>query len=1215
MATATRDKTDKMKEQLVLKDAELKSLMNENERLEQTLVNQTDIIKELQEQLEQGSNADQSILLATTNKISSQEKRVYQRTIDDLNEHLEEAKNQCHALKNTLDVENRRSTLQQQEIAKRKEQLQQSTELIAKLKTENEQLKQKCADLSWERREEELRFQMNERVIEDEANIVALETKLAQRQREVCKLEEELHTTRETMEAEIRRVKLELQDLMEKEKQRTSECTFTQKQLIEANAEVHALRNRLNVSTPLRIKRTESMEDMLIGQVKALTQQIEQIKAGQGDGEEAKALRERLGTLSTTKEFLEKQLQQAVTKEQQLTSDLNAAQEEIETLKMKTEQLEKKLGARDSDSEKTHNYLLDENSKIKQQKAELRCRFLELQRELSTVKAAAEKTEVKANEEMVAKQLQELKATKTAANEAAIERDEMTTHAENLEHRLNKAEAEITLLNRKLERADQTVREQAETDAAKFDQLKKECLALSNEKAQLQLVAQDLDKQCEQLQELREVAERRMREKAAVCADLETRLTNCQQEIAKLTDASDSIQMLTKERDRLQEKVAYLSEELRETHTDYREELANLARQMSESKRKDATENETYSIKVGCHVECIDLIVRLLPVTRTSSLATTPRRPMNQSNSQPPSSVGGTMRHDIPHRWKPFIVLTQVKCAVCLDGLPRVRHAFKCIECKLVVHRHCSGNIMNTCGLPMMCADFYLDETRRIRSQMSQQGVDQPDSRMTGWVRLWRSDEPNLRWRDAWARIDGHSLAFFDNDNLAVNNGTAFYVIKLAQQGWRVHFQSRPDDDRALRTEDMPYLIEIKIHPESPEQTFQPYRLYLMAPTMPAKQRWVQALQIATNRRMFERRSSSLNLRNNCLLRLESPHNLTIHSSIVLDDTLLLGCQEGLFFTSASSVHVPYNVAGLGPVFQLELIAGVDMGMLVVITGSSRCVSFIHLTDLRTAFKSSHPAVKATALESMSSCHLLMVAYSGGNARYLCVADPDQVHIWQYNVRLDIFAPHKRVATSEPATCLTQMGERLLLGADTFYAIDLQTGSTEEFLQRLDPTLNYASARDAAREDYPVGAVLLSETEVLLAYQNFGICVDLQGNRTRETNVEWARAPLEFVYTAPFLYVVHFESVEVFEVLPYAGLKTKALEQCNLFTLAQPHWIGMGAARGDALFVTSRLNLTEIVLFNAFNFDQKTRSLLKRKTSAVIGSLMRQNSDEKRNKW
>lgn len=84
--------------------------------------------------------------------------------------------------------------------------------------------------------------------------------------------------------------------------------------------QVHALRTRLEVSTPSRVKRSESMEDMLIGQVKALTQQIENIKANQVDGEEVKALRERVGTLTTTNQFLDKQVQDAVAKEQQLTS-------------------------------------------------------------------------------------------------------------------------------------------------------------------------------------------------------------------------------------------------------------------------------------------------------------------------------------------------------------------------------------------------------------------------------------------------------------------------------------------------------------------------------------------------------------------------------------------------------------------------------------------------------------------------------------------------------------------------------------------------------------------------------------------------------------------------------------------------------------------------------------------------------------------------------
>ncbi|KAK6038987.1 hypothetical protein COOONC_23508 [Cooperia oncophora] len=39
-------------------------------------------------------------------------------------------------------------------------------------------------------------------------------------------------------------------------------------------------------------------------------------------------------------------------------------------------------------------------------------------------------------------------------------------------------------------------------------------------------------------------------------------------------------------------------DELRETHNDYRAELAQLARQISETKHKDVTDNETYVLKI-----------------------------------------------------------------------------------------------------------------------------------------------------------------------------------------------------------------------------------------------------------------------------------------------------------------------------------------------------------------------------------------------------------------------------------------------------------------------------------------------------------------------------------------------------------------------------------------------------------------------------------------
>ena len=58
------------------------------------------------------------------------------------------------------------------------------------------------------------------------------------------------------------------------------------------------------------------------------------------------------------------------------------------------------------------------------------------------------------------------------------------------------------------------------------------------------------------------------------------------------------VSQLKAEKERLENKIIYLKEELQECHSDYREELARMAREISESKRKarDASEQGDHSI-------------------------------------------------------------------------------------------------------------------------------------------------------------------------------------------------------------------------------------------------------------------------------------------------------------------------------------------------------------------------------------------------------------------------------------------------------------------------------------------------------------------------------------------------------------------------------------------------------------------------------------------
>lgn len=52
------------------------------------------------------------------------------------------------------------------------------------------------------------------------------------------------------------------------------------------------------------------------------------------------------------------------------------------------------------------------------------------------------------------------------------------------------------------------------------------------------------------------------------------------------------------------------------------------------------------------------------------------------------------------------------------------------------------------------------------------------------------------------------------------------------------------------------------------------------------------------------------------------------------------------------------------------------------------------------------------------------------------------------------------------------------------------------------------------------------------SYHEFGVFVDGYGRRSRPTDVKWTRMPLAFAYRAPFVFVLHFNSVEVMRLTP-----------------------------------------------------------------------------------
>jgi hypothetical protein len=149
----------------------------------------------------------------------------------------------------------------------------------------------------------------------------------------------------------------------------------------------------------------------------------------------------------------------------------------------------------------------------------------------------------------------------------------------------------------------------------------------------------------------------------------------------------------------------------------------------------------------------------------------------------------------------------------------------------------------------------------------------------------------------------------------------------------------------------------------------------MLSPTVQAKQRWVQALQMATSRRIFiQRRPSSAIVGNTLMLALEAPQNLGINCTEILrSEWLLIGANEGLFATSIQQLRTPFQIAGIPKVFWMELLPEFDM--LLAICGSNRRLMLVHLQQLNRAFKAEQqPSVNLTNISNIEQCHIAVVS-------------------------------------------------------------------------------------------------------------------------------------------------------------------------------------------------------------------------------------------------
>ncbi|KAG8146179.1 hypothetical protein E2320_012557, partial [Naja naja] len=387
------------------------------------------------------------------------------------------------------------------------------------------------------------------------------------------------------------------------------------------------------------------------------------------------------------------------------------------------------------------------------------------------------------------------------------------------------------------------------------------------------------------------------------------------------------------------------------------------------------------------------------------------------------------MHHNIPHRFNVGLNMRATKCAVCLDTVHFGRQASKCLA-------FCRDKL-NSPGLPLK----------------------EPGSalRLEGWMKVPRN---NKRGQQGWDRkyvvLEGTKVLVYDTETReAGQRPVEEFELCLPDGDVTVHGAVGATELLNTAKTDVPYILKLESHPHT---TCWPGRtLYLLAPTFPDKQRWVNALEstVAGGRVSREKAEADAKLLGNSLLKLEGEDRLDINCTLPFSDqVVLVGAEEGLYALNVlknSLTHVP----GIGAVFQIHLIK--DLEKLLMIAGKEDS----HLP--------AQPDVSPNIFEAVKGCHLF-AAGKIDNGLCICAAMPSKVVVLRYNESLSKYCIRKEIETSEPCSCIHFTNYSIIVGTNKFYEIEMKQYTLEEF----------------------------------------GIFVDSYGRRSRSDDLKWSRLPLAF---------------------------------------------------------------------------------------------------------
>ncbi|XP_069727370.1 citron Rho-interacting kinase isoform X7 [Phaenicophaeus curvirostris] len=1036
--------------------------------------------------------------------------------------------------------------------------------------------------LELETRLREVSLEHEEQKLELKRQLTELQLTLQERESQITGLQ----AARTALENQLREAKTELEETTAEAEEEIQALTAHRDEI---QRKFEALRNSCTVITDLEEQLNQLSEDNaeLNNQNFFLSKQLDEAS---GANDEVVQLRSEVDHLR--REITEREMQ--LTSQKQTMEALKTTCTMLEEQVMDLEALNDELLEKERQWEAWRNVLGDEKSQFE-------CRVRELQRMLDTEKQSRVRADQRITE---SRQVVELAVKEHKAEILALQQalKEQKLKAESLSDKLNDLEKKHAML----EMNARSLQQKLETERELKQRLLEEQAKLQQ---QMDLQKNHIFRLTQGLQEALDRADLLKTERS----DLEYQLENIQVlyshekvkmegTISQQTKLIDFLQAKMdqpakkkkglfsrrKEDPSLPTQVPLQYNELKVALEKEKARSAELeeALQKTRIELRSAREEAAHR-KISDHPHPSTPATARQQIIMSAIVRSPEHQPTPISLLAPPSSrrkesstpeeysrrLKERMHHNIPHRFNVGLNMRATKCAVCLDTVHFGRQASKCLECQVMCHPKCSTCLPATCGLPAEYATHFSEAFCRDKMNSPGLQLKEPSSslRLEGWMKVPRN---NKRGQQGWDRkyivLEGTKVLIYDAEaREAGQRPLEEFELCLPDGDVTVHGAVGATELTNTAKTDVPYILKLESHPHT---TCWPGRtLYLLAPSFPDKQRWVTALEsvVAGGRVSREKAEADAKLLGNSLLKLEGEDRLDINCTMPFSDqVVLVGAEEGLYALNVlknSLTHIP----GMGAVFQIHLIK--DLEKLLMIAGEERALCLVDVKKVKQSLAQSHlpaqPDVSPNVFEAVKGCHLF-AAGKVENGLCICAAMPNKVVVLRYNESLSKFCIRKEIETSEPCSCIHLTSYSIIIGTNKFYEIEMKQYTLEEFLDKNDHTL--ASAVFAASTNsFPVSIIQVNPAgqreEYLLCFHEFGVFVDSYGRRSRTDDLKWNRLPLAFAYREPYLFVTHFNSLEVIEIQARASLGTPARAHLEI---PNPRYLGPAISSG-AIYLAS----------------------------------------------